>query len=245
MTLSVTTLFAGIVSRDPGWPEVAFSAINVGRTSPFTLASISLGSDSHVSQLVRQTSRMSIRFARPTASHLRALADAASTDSLTYEPVGITERPTAPAGYRLDRWSLVLGRGDTVFERACAALRTWSVHTGAGLVVEAAGPPTLGSVVAMAAPLPVGWIEVVCRVVATVDLPDRFGFTYGTLSVHPDQGEESFTVVRHTDGTTTFDIVAVSRPRQLLARAVPPVARRLQRAATRRYYEAMQSSIGA
>lgn len=108
--------------------------------------------------------------------------------------------------------------------------------------MNAGGPPTVGSVVAMAAPLPVGWVEVVCRVVDIVDEPDRFGFTYGTLSVHPEQGEESFTVVRSSDASTDFHIVAVSRPRHVLARAVPPIARHLQRGATNRYLAAMRSA---
>ena len=103
----------------------------------------------------------------------------------------------------------------------------------------------MDSVVAMAAPLPIGWVEVVCRVVGVCDEPDRFGFTYGTLSVHPEQGEESFTVIRTDDGGTGFRIVAVSRPRQVLARALSPVARRLQMAATNRYLAAMQSALDA
>ena len=110
-------------------------------------------------------------------------------------------------------------------------------------MVHPAGPPDIGLVVAMAAPLPMGWIDVVCRVVAVVDEPDRFGFTYGTLPVHPEQGEESFTVTRSDDGSITFEIVAVSRPRQPLARAFAPVARRLQAAATKGYLQAMQSEV--
>jgi uncharacterized protein (UPF0548 family) len=176
---------------------------------------------------------------------LRSLADAGESDSLTYGPVGVSAMAEPPPGYRLDRWTRPLGQGGHVFDRAVDALRTWRVHEGAGLVVQAAGPPTLDRVVAMAAPLPVGWVEVVCRVVDVVDEPDRFGFTYGTLSIHPEQGEESFTVVRAHDGTIVFEIVAASRPRHFLARAVPPVAHRLQMAATNRYLAAMLSAADA
>ena len=130
-----------------------------------------------------------------------------------------------------------------MFDRAADAIRHWRVHEGAGLIVQANGAPRLNAVVAMAAPLPVGWIEVVCRVVDVVDEPDRFGFTYGTLPVHPEQGEESFTAVLLPDSGVVFEIVAASRPRQLAARAAPPLARRLQRAATNRYLAAMQSAI--
>ncbi len=95
----------------------------------------------------------------------------------------------------------------------------------------------------MAAPLPFGFIDVVCRVIATDDEPDRFGFTYGTLSEHPARGEERFTVIRRADGEVVFEIVAVSQPRHLLARAFAPISRRLQRAATARYLDAMSAAM--
>ena len=56
-------------------------------------------------------------------------------------------------------------------------------------------------------------------------------------------GDPSVTVVRTDDGSTCFEIVAVSRPRHVLARAFPAVARRLQTAATSRYLDAMQSAV--
>ena len=195
--------------------------------------------------VVRETRAVSIRLTRPSADQLRSLADDGTRDSLTYEPIGISAMTEPPAGYRLDRWSRSLGAGEHTFELAAEALRHWRVHEGAGLVVHAAGAPSVDSIVAMAAPLPIGWIEVVCRVVGVVDESDRFGFTYGTLSVHPEQGEESFTVFRTDDGGTDFEIVAASRPRQILARACPPAARRLQKAATNRYLAAMQSAVDA
>ena len=188
---------------------------------------------------------MSIHPKQPSSAALDQLRDAGRSDSLTYQPVGISALAQAPPGYRLDRWSRPLGSGDLVFERASDALRSWRVQSGAGLIVRSDGPPVVGSIVAMAAPLPIiGYIDVVCRVVAVVDLADRCGFTYGTLSVHPEQGEESFTVVRSPDGTVTFEIAAASRPRHLAAKALPPVARLLQRAATNRYFEAMQAAVG-
>lgn len=192
---------------------------------------------------MRQTQRVSIRLTRPSSAELLSLAEAGTRDSLTYDTVGISALTEPPSGYRLDRWSRSLGKCEHAFDRAVEALRHWRVHEGAGLVVHAGGPPTVDSVVAMAAPLPVGWVEIVCRVVDVIDEPDRFGFTYGTLSVHPEQGEESFTVIRASDGSTDFQIAAASRPQHRLARALPPVARRLQRTATNRYLAAMKSAI--
>ena len=112
-------------------------------------------------------------------------------------------------------------------------------------MVAADAPPALGMTVAMAAPLPIGFVEVVCRVVAVVDEPGEFKFAYGTLPVHPEQGEESFTVWRERDDRVSFEIVAVSRPRHPLARACRPIARWLQRSATDRYLAAMRSAVAS
>lgn len=187
---------------------------------------------------------MHIRLTRPAPDDLGPLVASSRADSLTYEPVGITTFAAAPDGYRLDHWSCLLGRGDQVFNTAADTIRQWQIQTGSGIVVLADGPPHVGHVVAMSAPLPIGYIDLACRVVTVVDSSERYGFAYGTLSVHPEQGEESFTVTRQSNDEITFEIVAASRPRNPLARAFPPIARRLQRAATARYLDAMKSAIG-
>ena len=184
---------------------------------------------------------MGIGVRRPTPSHLAALAEKSAEADVTYSPVGLTARDEPPEGYRLDRWSRKLGSGRAVFERGADTLREWTMHREAGLVVADCGSPEVGLDVAMAAPLPVGFVDVVCRVVTVHDEPDRFGFAYGTLPIHPEQGEESFTVTITPGGTVSFEILAVSRSRHPLARLAPPIARRLQVSATNRYLDAMQS----
>lgn len=184
---------------------------------------------------------MALHVTRPTAAQLTALAQAAANDEVTYAPIGVTTASTAPDGYRLDRHARQLGHGRPAFERAREALRTWQMHTASGLDVAETTPPTVGAVVAMAASLPIGYIDVLCRVVAVDDESDRYGFTYGTLPTHPEQGEESFAVSIDQDGTVTAHIVAVSRSRHPLSRAAPPVARWLQRRATTRYLDAIQA----
>jgi uncharacterized protein (UPF0548 family) len=173
------------------------------------------------------------------------LLEGARGNELTYAPAGLTALDGCPAGYRRDSWSAVLGRGDADFTRARNALRAWQMHKGSGFVVLAEGPPTVGAVVALCAPLPMGFIEATCRVVDVVDTADRYGFAYGTLSTHPERGEESFTVIRREDGSVDFEIVVVSQPRNPLARACPPVARILQRRATARYLATMRSAVSA
>ena len=76
------------------------------------------------------------------------------------------------------------------------------------------------------------WLNA-CRIVYVVEEPfpvKRFGFAYGTLGDHTESGEERFTVEwdRESD-EVWYDILAFSRPNQLLARMGYPLARRLQK----------------
>ena len=147
-----------------------------------------------------------------------------------------------PTGFHRRTWTTDLS-GVDAFDRACAAMRAWAVHRGAALDVLPDGPMAVGTNVAIGAPLPVGFVEITCRIVAIVDEPDRFGFAYGTLPVHPEQGEESFIVVRSDGGDVRFDVQAVSRPGHPLARVFAPIANRLQDAAARRYLAAMTAAV--
>ena len=186
---------------------------------------------------------MALRVRRPAVDDLRSLVTQGHRAELTYEPVGVTSAVSAPRGYHLDRWSSQLGDDVGVFEAASRAIREWQVQRGAGLVVCAEGPPAVDDVVALSAPLPLGWIDVVCRVVAVIDEPNRSGFVYGTLPVHAEQGEESFMVERDADGQVTFEIIAVSKPKHPLARLAPPITRFMQRRATERYLDAMTEAV--
>lgn len=185
---------------------------------------------------------MAIRLVRPSEHRLRRLLADAATDSLTYSPTGISSAAQVPAGYRFDRYERRLGSGDAVWRRACAAIADWQVHRDAGLTVCSDGPLAAGANVAMSAPLPVGHVDVVCRVVSVDDRPDCCGFAYGTLSNHPEQGEETFRVVRRDDDVV-FEVVAAWRPRHLLAKTFRPIASRLQRSATERYFRAMADAV--
>jgi uncharacterized protein (UPF0548 family) len=71
-----------------------------------------------------------------------------------------------------------------------------------------------------------------------IEEPDRRGFVYGTLPGHPESGEESFVLVRQSDGAVIFTVEATSRPASLLARLGGPVTRWVQAVATDRYLKA-------
>ena len=181
---------------------------------------------------------MGFHLRRPGETHLDRLLARCKGHELTYEPRGVSLAGKPTERLRHHCWTSDLPR-EATFERARRGLETWAIPRGAGLSVRTDGPLAEGTNVAMCAPLPIGFVDVTCRIVVVVDEPHRFGFAYGTLPVHPEAGEESFIVHRTP---LRFVVQAASRPAHALARMAPPIADRLQEAATRRYLKAMSTA---
>lgn len=73
------------------------------------------------------------------------------------------------------------------------------------------------------------------RVVYVIDEPTRHGFAYGTLTGHPESGEESFVVDQTDDGSVWVTITAFSRPSTWYWWALSLPLRIAQEQYTRRY----------
>lgn len=178
----------------------------------------------------------------PSESRIRRFLDHERKGGVfSYPEVGFT-RGHLPAGYRHDHWQVELGADEAGrFDRAAAALRNWQPQRGAGLRVRPDAPVEPDTTFALV--LPVGPLTVLAgaRTVYVIDEPDRWGFAYGTLASHPEQGEEYFGVTR-SDGSVAFEITAFSRPRDRLARLGGPVTRYLQLKTTRKYLQAMRDA---
>lgn len=148
----------------------------------------------------------------------------------SYKEVGDTQKETPVAGFDNDFNFIELGRGDTVWEAAKAAIRAWKMFPGRWASIW---PETTvireGEVVAMQARVMGLWWLNSCRIVYVIDLPDKFGFAYGTLPGHVECGEELFMVERTANGTVRYLLKAFSRPRFWLARLGYPIARAYQR----------------
>lgn len=183
---------------------------------------------------------------RPSEAKLARTLQRVRGAPLTYAEHGSTAT-VLPPGYHHVRAVRVLGTGDSVYAAACDGLRTWQLHRGQGFLVAPVHPPlAVGTEVVSAIRL-AGPVHVLaaCRIVWTVDEPDRFGFAYGTLPVHPARGEESFVVERSPSGEVRAEIVAFSRPRHPLVRLGGPVARRQQAVATEGYLDALDRHVRA
>lgn len=171
----------------------------------------------------------------------------------SYDVVGSTRYDETPQGYHRLEYRTRIGAGNEVFARAGQALLHWRMHRAAGLPMTATDtPPTIGTNalgrlgpglligrLRTLSPLGLLGFPVPCRVVWTVDEPDRVGFGYGTLEGHPASGEESFVVTREPDGVH-FTIRAYSRSATWYTRLGGPATRKAQQYAARRYATALQ-----
>ncbi|MGW1894567.1 DUF1990 family protein [Streptomyces sp. NPDC002004] len=161
-------------------------------------------------------------------------------DGFTYEAVGVTAETDGPAGapparvpgFRSLRVSRRLGTGRAVYAAAAEALMTWRMHRAFPFAVQADAPSAAPGV---RVTLRIGPVRAPCRVVWARRDEHRTGFAYGTLSGHPECGEEAFLVEQLPDDSVWFTVWAVSRPAAWYARAAGPLARGLQRAAAHRY----------
>ena len=162
---------------------------------------------------------MRLSLSRPTVADLAAIRLEHLHLPLSYSNIGATLRGERPRMYFHDARTVDLGRGDPTFQAAKVA-----------------------TVVTMTLPVLGIHVHADCRIVAVVDEPDAFGFAYGTLTSHPETGEESFVIRRAADGGVSFSVTAFSRPGHLVPWCGLPVVRALQHQAARRFGEGMKAA---
>jgi uncharacterized protein (UPF0548 family) len=169
----------------------------------------------------------------PSDSDIRRFISKAKDTGFSYPEVGASAT-TAPAGYNVDHNRVRLGRGDGTWQRAVEAIRAWRMFSMPWVSVHWPNAPIqVGTDVAVSIHHFGFYSLNACRIVYVVDEEgpiERFGFAYGTLGEHAESGEERFTVEwNREDDSVWYDILAFSRPRQMLARLGYPLSRLLQK----------------
>jgi uncharacterized protein (UPF0548 family) len=164
-----------------------------------------------------------------------------------YAEVGAS-RGTPPASYNADHNRILLGQGEVLFRKACAAVRRWEMfHLGWVELCWPETPIAPGAVVAILARQFGLWLLNACRIAYVIEetgAVDRFGFAYGTLPDHVEKGEERFSVEWHHDTDCVwYDLLAFSRPNHWLAWLCNPYARRLQKRFARDSLAAMARAV--
>lgn len=181
-----------------------------------------------------------LRITRPTTATIEAYLAAGAEAPFSYAEVGATRGGAALLpqsvrdAYDVDEYSARLGLGAELFERARRALLGWHSFDIPWLeLVGGARPVAVDQVVATLVRVAGLWTLNPCRVVYRVDERDDprcVAFAYGTLPGHAEIGEERFRV-SHSLATDEVrcEVLAFSRPANLLTRLGYPYARRLQR----------------
>jgi uncharacterized protein (UPF0548 family) len=180
---------------------------------------------------------------------LARVRDADVSPPFSYSEIGASRHNAGrPLGYDLDHNRVQIGSGVRDFAVACDALRAWRMFPSPWTRISPADAPIrVGEIVVMQAHTLGLWWMNAARIVYTIDErgPEpRFGFAYGTLLAHVEQGEERFSVELHEDGSVWYDLRAFSRPRFWPVRVGKKIARRLQARFVRESQAAMRAAVG-
>ena len=169
----------------------------------------------------------------PTEDEVRRFISKQKGSSFSYPDVGASAT-AVPAGYNLDHNRVQLGRGENTWQRGLGAIRAWRMFGMPWVNLHwQSAPIVVGTDIAVSVHHFGFYSLNACRIVYLVDeegAVKRFGFAYGTLAEHVESGEERFTVEwNRAEDTVWYDILAFSRPRQMLARLGYPLSRSLQK----------------
>lgn len=184
---------------------------------------------------------------KPSADLIHSFLEGQSKLAFTYAAVGATAGGP-PAGYNVDHTRIKLGEGQAVFLAAKSALQRWDQFNLAWLEAwPREAPIQTGQVVAVVARAAGMWWLNACRIVYVIEESgsiERFGFAYGTLPDHAGTGEERFLIEwNRTDNQVWYDILAFSRPYQVLPRIGYPMVRRTQKQFGRHSAAAMERAV--
>lgn len=183
---------------------------------------------------------------RPTEEQLRRQINEQARLPFTYAAVGTTNEGSTPRGFNADHARFQLGSGEQTFARAKESLRRWAqFNLSWGHAFPADTPIEEGRTVAVAFHSLGLWCVGYARIVYVIDEPRRFGFAYGTLPGHMENGEEQFLIERADDGTVWYSIRAFSRPKHVLTWLGYPYVRRLQKRFVRESAEAMRRAVAS
>jgi uncharacterized protein (UPF0548 family) len=183
---------------------------------------------------------------RPSRQEIGRFIKDSQALPLSYKQVGLAQG--SPVGYDIDETLVTIGRGDAAFERAKAALAAWRHYEFNWVEVSPPGASIdSGSVVAVLVRHLGFWSLNGCRVLYGVGdraVGPNFGFAYGTLTNHAEEGEEIFEVsLRPETHDVIYRIRAASRPRAALARVGYPIARVLQARFRKDSAQAMRRAV--
>jgi uncharacterized protein (UPF0548 family) len=174
------------------------------------------------------------RISRPTAAAIEQQIAAASRfpaiEARFLSLRGELKQPGVPPGFAHDSSRTEIGRGEAAFAEAARAFEQWAAFDlGWIRVANPSASIALGQVVAVEAHTLGLWTLNLSQIVEVERTETSLGFLYVTTELHVEEGEERFHLACDpASGAVQYEIEAVSRPGNSLARLGFPVTRFFQ-----------------
>jgi uncharacterized protein (UPF0548 family) len=194
---------------------------------------------------------MKLSVAKPARPQLKQYLAAREDKAPTYEErfdtrANFEQKRRSPLSrkYDYDETTTLLGEGRELFESAKQLMRRWQMFPAEWTSIYPENTPIeTGQRVAVLFRLFGLWWWNSSEIQYTIRETNRFGFAYGTLPGHVEQGEELFLVEMDEEEKVWYTIKAFSRPAYGLVRLVYPYARSQQRRFVRASMSRMKTLI--
>jgi uncharacterized protein (UPF0548 family) len=169
----------------------------------------------------------------PKDKFIEQFLEARRDDNFSYTEVGAS-RVAAPDHYNIDHNRIQIGSSFADFNKAIKAVKSWKMFEMSWVKLCWTDTPiTVGENVAVLIKHFGFWSLNASRIVYVIEEEgevEKYGFAYGTLSEHGEQGEERFTVEFYrANKEVWYDLYAFSKPKHILAIIGYPLSRMLQK----------------
>ena len=172
---------------------------------------------------------------KPSDKHIQDFLDARRSDNFSYSAIGASRQGGVPNGYNVDHNRIQIGSGPEDFAKAIFAVQNWKMfETSWTKLCWTNTPIKIGETVAVLVHHFNFWSLNASRIVYLIEERDgeieKYGFAYGTLTEHGEEGEERFTAeFDRKSGEVWYDLFAFSKPKHIMAQIGYPLSRMLQK----------------
>lgn len=188
-------------------------------------------------------------FSKPSEQTIEKVIEQQSELPLSYREVGETKYFAVPRGFPINHLRRKLGKGETVYRKAVAALYSWQMYALEWTEVYPKNARAAENLTTATLVNHLGfWSLNPCRVVYTLHEETEFfrrdSFAIGTLPAHSEQGEERFTI-EHSKQTDVvwYELYAFARAHDPIAKIGFPFVPFFQKRFAADSYKAMICAI--
>lgn len=183
----------------------------------------------------------------PSAAQIENFLAAQKDLPFSYREVG-ESKEKVPSGYPINHRRVRLGSGSEIFERAKKAIQSWTMYRLEWTrIFPFDAPVAVGETVCVVAGHRFCWSLNPSRIIYVLEesgSAERYGFAFGTLPGHSEEGEERFIVEwNRADDSVWYELLAFARPHHILARVGFPFVGLFQRKFARDSGRAMLEAV--